>query len=125
MYTIHGALVSIWHLGYHCKGRGMYTIHLATCQHLVPRLSLQRLGYVHYPFDHLSASGTFAITAKVGVCTLSIWPFVSIWYLGYHCKGWGMYTIYLATCQHLAPKLLLQRLGYAHYLFGHLSASGT
>ena len=24
----------------------MYTIHLSTCQHLAPRLSLQRLGYL-------------------------------------------------------------------------------
>ena len=24
----------------------MYTIHLATCQHLTPRLSLQRMGYL-------------------------------------------------------------------------------
>ena len=86
-------------LDYHYKGWGMYTIHLATW--------------------------SWTITTKVGVCTLSIWPLVSIWHLGYHCKGWGMYTIHLATCQHLAPRLSLQRLGCVHYPFGHLSASGT
>ena len=65
-------------------------------------------------FGHLSTSDTWSwtITEMAGVGTLSIWPLVSIWHLGYHCKGWGMYTIHLATCQHLTPRLLLQRLGY-------------
>ena len=46
-------------------------MHLATCQHLAPRLPLQRLEYVLYPLDHSSASDTWdttegAITEKVG-----------------------------------------------------------
>ena len=96
----------------------MCAIHLATCQHLAPRLSLQRLECVLYPLDHPSASDTWdttegAITEKVGACLQSIRPLSSIWYLSYHCKGWGMCSICQATREHLILGLSLKKLlGY-------------
>ena len=76
--------VSIWHLGYHCKGWGMSAIHWTTKAitftakvgawglSIEPlRLSLQRFGHEGYPLN----------------------------YLGYHCKGWGMYTKHKTTWQ--------------------------
>ena len=64
-------------------------MHLATCHQLTLRLSLERLGHVHYPFHHLSPSDTWAITAKVGACALFIKPLVSNSKLSLLLKNFG------------------------------------
>ena len=117
--------VSIWYLQYHWNGWGMSTTHQATCQHLIPRVSLKRLGHEHYPSGHLSASDTYSITETVGAWALPIRPPVSIWYLQYHWNGWDMSTTHQATCHHLIPTVSLKRLGHEHYPSDHRSASDT
>ena len=85
---------------------------------MTPSLSLKNWEYVLYPLDHPSASYTWdttegAITEKVGACLQSIRPLSSIWYLSYHCKGWGMCSICQATREHLILGLSLKKLlGY-------------
>ena len=85
-------------------------------------LPLQSSGHVLYPLSHLAAWhlacpwkigrmctihwATWTIVETVEACALSIWPLVSIWHLGYHCKGWGMCSL------SIEPPVSIWHLGY-------------